>query len=273
MRGVPLPTAADPATIVDTDRYPVHDLDSAEEVIGAASAGLRDKGVAILGGFLRAEALAQIVAESDRLAPQGHAEDVSGSPYLGLPDESFPVGHSRRYASRSALSAVAYDLLPPNSLLRALYEWDVFTNFVSAVLGLSPLYRYADPLGALNVATMYDGDELGWHFDQTDFVVSIALQSSEKGGEFEAAPRVRRDDDERYDDVAAVLRGEADASIETIPMTPGTLMLFEGRYSLHRVTPIHGAVPRHVALLAYDTKPGTDSTDLLKLVRYGRLPA
>jgi hypothetical protein len=31
-------------------------------------------------------------------------------------------------------------------------------------------------------------------------------------------------------------------------------------------------VPRYVALLAYDTEPGTDSSDLLKLVRYGRLP-
>jgi hypothetical protein len=154
-----------------------------------------------------------------------------------------------------------------------LYEWDAFMGFVGAVLDRSPLYRYADPLGALNVATMYDGDELGWHFDQTDFVVSIALQSSEKGGEFEAAPRVRDEHDERYDDVADVLRGDAESMIETVPMMPGTLMLFEGRYSLHRVTPIQGAVPRHVALLAYDTKPGTDSTELLKLVRYGRLPA
>jgi hypothetical protein len=153
-----------------------------------------------------------------------------------------------------------------------LYEWDPLKTFVGTVLDRLPLYRYADPLGALNVATMYEGDELGWHFDLTDFVVSIALQSSDDGGHFEAAPRVRMADDERYDDVAAVLRGEADDRVETIPMTPGTLMLFEGRYSLHRVTPIRGDVPRHVALLAYDTKPGTDSTDLLKLVRYGRLP-
>jgi hypothetical protein len=55
-------------------------------------------------------------------------------------------------------------------------------------------------------------------------------------------------------------------------MRPGTLMLFEGRHSMHRVTPVIGDVPRQVALLAYDTRPGTDSTDLLKLVRYGRLP-
>jgi hypothetical protein len=56
-------------------------------------------------------------------------------------------------------------------------------------------------------------------------------------------------------------------------MTPGTLMLFNGRWSLHRVSRVTGPVPRHVALLAYATKPGTDSNDELKLGRYGRLPA
>jgi hypothetical protein len=49
-------------------------------------------------------------------------------------------------------------------------------------------------------------------------------------------------------------------------------MLFEGRHSMHRVTPIAGGVARLVALLAYDTRPDTDSSELLKLVRYGRLP-
>jgi hypothetical protein len=55
-------------------------------------------------------------------------------------------------------------------------------------------------------------------------------------------------------------------------MTPGTLMLFNGRWSMHRVTTIHGTDSRYVALLAYDTKPGTDSSDELKLSRYGRMP-
>ena len=55
------------------------------------------------------------------------------------------------------------------------------------------------------------------------------------------------------------------------PMTPGTLMLFNGRNSMHQVSRIEGAVPRYVALLSYDTKPGTDSTRTLKLNRYGRL--
>jgi hypothetical protein len=269
---VSVPTAANPATIVDLVRYPIDDVARAANVVEDAAMQLRANGVAILPGFLATPALANIVEEADELAPRGHPEDVPGTVYLGLPDESYPEGHPRRHVSRSALTAVAYDLFPDDSLLRALYEWDPLMEFVGSVLGRLPLYRYADPFGALNVATMHEGDELGWHFDQTDFVVSIALQSSTSGGDFETAPRVRSAYDEHYEQVARVLKGAASELVQTIPMTPGTLMLFEGRYSLHRVTPIHGDVPRHIALLAYDTKPGTDSTDLLKLVRYGRLP-
>ncbi len=172
----------------------------------------------------------------------------------------------------NSLEAVAYDLFPADSRLRALYESDRLLAFVEAVLQRGPLFRYADPFGALNLAVMRDGDELGWHFDQTDFVVSIALQSSESGGDFENAAQLRSADDEREDDVAAVLRGELSERVRVEPMTPGTLMLFNGRWSLHRVTPIVGDTPRYVALLAYDTKAGTDSSELLKLVRYGRVP-
>jgi hypothetical protein len=144
-------------------------------------------------------------------------------------------------------------------------------EFIGAVLGRSPLYRYADHMGALNLAVMIDGDALGWHFDQTDFVVSIALQDAESGGDFESARHIRSDGDERYDDVARVLRGENLDSVELVPMTPGTLMLFAGRNSMHRVTPIAGPLPRYVALLSYDTKPDTVSSDQLRLARYGRI--
>ena len=96
----------------------------------------------------------------------------------------------------------------------------------------------------MNLAVMLEGDALGWHFDQTDFVVSLAIQSSDAGGDFENVQRLRWVDgggiDERYDTVAGVLAGDAPELVTTVPMTPGTLMLFEGRWSLHRVTPSRG---------------------------------
>ena len=269
-----LPTqlsATDPAGMVDTARYPLDHVGAADDWVADARDALYDHGVAILPGFLRAEAVAAICAEAAALEPFGHHSIIQGTPYLGLPDESYPEGHPRRALVDNSLTAIAYDVFPPDSLLRALYEWPVLTDLIRRAVEADQLYHYADPFGALNVAAMSAGDELGWHFDQTDFVVSIALQSSERGGDFETVSRIRNGPDDGAASVAAVLEGDR-TNVTSLPMTPGTLMLFEGRGSLHRVTPIEGDTPRYVALLAYDTVPGTDSTELLKLVRYGRLP-
>ncbi len=109
-----------------------------------------------------------------------------------------------------------------------------------------------------------------WHFDQTDFVVSLALQDADAGGDFEVAPLIRNSGDERYDDVARVLAGDREP-LTVLPMTPGTLLVFAGRNSMHRVTPVRGRTDRLVALFGYDTEPGTMSSELLKAVRYGRV--
>jgi hypothetical protein len=259
---------------IDLARYPLLDLATprGERVVRDAERELARAGMVVLPGFLKDQVLRPLAVECDALAPDGHFSEVQGTPYIDLPDLTQPEGHPRRTLGRTALSAVAYDRFPATSLLRALYEWDPFLEFVRVLLGRERLFRYADPLGALNLAVMRDGDELAWHFDQTDFVVSLAIQSSEAGGDFECVPMIRSADDERYDAVSQVLAGDPDAKPLQVPMTPGTLMLFEGRRSIHRVTPIRGARPRYVALLAYDTKPGTDSSELLKRVRYGRLP-
>ena len=261
-----------PDEIIDLERYPVDALESprTQAVIETARRSLAERGVAILPGFVRAETLAAMSREAEALQPKGHLEDVWGTPYLELPDESFPEGHPRRTPGHSLTWVIAYDLIPAESPLRALYEWDPLMHFVGEILERRPLYRMADRLGALNLAVMPEGHQQAWHYDNADFVVSLAIQASRGGGLFECAPFIRSADSESYDAVARVLRGDARERIEVLPMEPGTLMVFQGRHSIHRVSPVEGDVPRHVALLAYDTRPDADSSDLFKLVRYGR---
>jgi hypothetical protein len=230
---------------------------------------LRATGACEIPKFVRPEALDAFVDDARRLAPLAHPSGGLGTVYLGFPDESFPPDHPRQWLGEYAVGAVAYDLFPADSPIRRLYECPELLRFVAAILGRDEIFRYADPLGALNLAVMGDGDQLQWHFDQTDFVVSLALQDADEGGDFEVAPQIRSADDERYDDVARVLAGTTDRVV-TLPMTPGTLLVFAGRHSLHRVSPIRGTTPRLVALFGYDTQPGTMSSELLKAVRYGR---
>jgi len=254
--------------LIDSGRYDLSD----DALARRALSDFRRDGVCVLPGFLTEAAVEELRAECDRLAPLAHRSSTAASPYLTPIDETFAEGHPRRTVSASSVEVVAYDLFPADSPLRRLYESDALLDFVRRCLGLDVLHRYADPFGALNLAIMREGDRLGWHFDMTDFVVSIAIQSSRTGGDFENAKQIRSAGDERYSDVAAVLADVRPDLVRTEPMAPGTLMLFNGRWSMHRVTEIRGPHARYVALLAYDTAPGTDSSQTLKLSRYGRLP-
>jgi hypothetical protein len=245
------------------------DLDGGYQDIERHQRELRDRGVSVLPGFVGAEVIDAMVLECDALAAEAYHQDVQGTPYLELPADGWPDGHPRVTWARSSVHTIGYDQFPHDSLVRQMYESDELMVFLGRILGREPLYRYADPIGALNLAVMVEGDVLDWHFDQTDFVVSLAIQSSEQGGDFENAAMLRSPDDENYDAVQRILSGERD-SIVVEPMTPGTLMLFEGRHSLHRVTPVEGSTPRYVALFGYDTKPDTVSSELLKQIRYGR---
>jgi hypothetical protein len=267
-------TVIDPAQLVDLERYPLQrpESDAYRRVVARARQELRDRGAAEIEGFVSPVGVAALARDADELAARAHVSGGQGTAYLEFPDFSLPPDHPRLHFADYAVRAVAYDLTPLDSPLRLLYEWDPMKDLIEAVLDRGPIYRYADPFGALNLAVMGEGDQLQWHFDQTDFVVSLAIQSAEHGGDFEVVPRIRSAQDERYDDVAAVLSGDR-TSVETLPMRPGTLLVFEGRHSLHRVSPIEGRRWRHVGLLAYDTEPGTTGSDLLRADRYGRTEA
>ena len=262
---------SDPSDLVDLERYPVLEPGhvTLTDVIERARDQLASIGAAELPGFIHPAGVAALVDDAESLEPVAHVSGGLGTVYLGLPDEDVAADHPRAYLGSYRVGAVAYDLFPATSPMRALFEWEPLRAFVEAILDRGEIHRYADSLGALNLATMGPGDELQWHFDQTDFVVSLAVRSSDRGGDFEVAPLIRTNDDERYDDVAGVLAGDT-ANVMALPMRPGTLLVFEGRNSMHRVTPIAGDTTRLVGLFGYDTKSGTESSQLLKLVRYGR---
>ena len=263
--------AVSPADLIDQSRYPILDLssDAARRLTRDCRAQLDKSGACELPGFLTPDAIALLTREGDELSALAYHSDSIGTPYLEIPDRSLPEDHPRRFVDHTSVGVIAYDQFPSGAALRRLYEWEPLMEFIAAALNKERLYRYADPFGALNLAVMRDGERLHWHFDQTDFVTSIALRPAETGGDFEYVPMIRSADDEDYPRVQRLLLGD-EKEVVRVPMTPGTLLLFEGRHSIHRVTPIRGQTTRLVALLAYDTKPGTRSSKLLQRARYGR---
>ena len=88
------------------------------------------------------------------------------------------------------------------------------TAFIAAVLGKPVLYRSADPLDALEIAIFDEGDELGWHFDNSEFSVTVMYAQSEAGGQFDDYPALRTEHDDNYPGVQDVLLGRADGVIQ-----------------------------------------------------------
>jgi len=262
------------ASLVDAQRYPLERIEAAAcaAIVATARRQIEREGFAEIPQFLSADGLQRCIDDARSLAPLAYVSRGRGTAYLEEPSDAWPRDHARARRDPYAVGVVAYDQFPATSAIRTLYEWPALMRFVAATLGLDAIHHYADPLGALNLAVMNAGDELQWHYDQTDFVVSLALQGAADGGDFEVVPNLRTSADERYDVVRAVLAGER-SRVKRLAMTPGTLLVFAGRNSLHRVSPIGGDVPRLVALFGYDAKAGVRSTPHLQMKRYGRIKA
>lgn len=171
---------------------------------------------------------------------------------------------------RSSKKQIAYDQIPPDSAIRRMYENEATTRFLGGVLDMEELHPLDDPLAALGYAYMERGDTLAWHFDRSEFAVTLMLQAAERGGAFEYVPDVRSDDDERPQLVASVLDGDRSRVISLEP-APGTLTMFRGHRSLHRVSLVEGDRVRVNAVLAYGDRPGMRLNELTQRLFYGRV--
>ena len=115
-----------------------------------------------------------------------------------------------------------------------------------------------------------EGHGFPWHFDTNNFTVTLAIQNGEQGGVFEYAPNLRTAEDECYEAVREVLEARSTA-VRSLPLTPGDLQIFKGRYSLHRVTPVTGQTPRYVGIFSFvETEGMVGSVERTKQL-YGRV--
>jgi hypothetical protein len=245
--------------LVDLERYPLGDDVGFVRVAERCKAQLTESSFASLPGFLRpgvAEAMTREVLDA---IPRAYRREQSFSAYDESTLEQYPPDHIRRRRHESRQFIVATDVLSKAGLLRTLYRNEILTQRIAQMLNEPALFQLADPVMGCTSTVMYERDTHGWHFDLNDFVVSILLQAPEAGGTFDFVPNIRQDGDENYAAVTAAIDGPS-PSVRSIKVEAGTLLLFCGRRALHRVPPVLGRVPRVIALLSYDRKPG---------VRYG----
>jgi alkylated DNA repair dioxygenase AlkB len=265
-------TGLRPEDLIDLARYPLHEAEGAGYLglLRAAQGRLAEDGALVLPGFVTPAAVAAMVREAEALLPRAYYCAQDHNPYLVADDPDLPPAHPRNRPQTSDKGCIAHDLFAEDSALRALYDWPPLRAFIAAVQGVARLYPYEDPLASLNLNVFAPGQQLGWHFDNADFVTTLMLRPAEAGGVYEYAPGLRNPEDANYDAVARVLDGER-AGVRVLDMDPGALVLFRGRYALHRVTPVEGTRPRLLAILSYDPEPGKMLTEHTRALFYGRV--
>lgn len=267
----PAATIANYADVADLTRYPIHDLGgpAGQALVQACRADLAAKGACCLPGFITPDAVRAMVNLTGQLTGRAWVSDQTHTIYFDPPDPAVPACHPQARQWRSAKRGIAYDYIPADAPIRRLYESDDLTRFVAAVLSKQTLYRSADRLDALQITLFSEGDELGWHFDRSEFSITVVYQQSAAGGHFDYHPGLRSEDDENYPGVQGVLHGDT-CGLTRLPSAPGTLALFRGQHALHHVTPIQGPIPRINSVLTYGEHPDMRLNDLTSQLFYGR---
>lgn len=139
------------------------------------------------------------------------------------------------------------------------------------MLGETAVHPYADRLSSINLYYAHTGPELGWHFDNSQFAITLLIQKPRAGGVFEYVGGLRDADrgDMNYEGVRRALDGEM--PVQQLAIDEGDLVLFPGRNAMHRVTPTEGPVTRMLAVLAYNGQPGVALSESARMTFYGRL--
>ena len=257
--------------IVDPERYPIGEPSDprTEALIEEAAERFRTDGVCLFPEFLKPGAVEAMAREVEMLSPEAFRCDDRHNAYLEADDGAFPEGHPRRQLQHTRLDVLGCDQLSAAGALWTLFRWDGLSDFLRRILGLDRLFRFEDPVGAITVNVMRDGDGHGWHYDEAQFTVSVMLQASLRGGEFEYVPGLRGESFDDYDGLKRVLAGDR-SKVSTIPITPGALMLFSGRHLLHRVSNVGGSRTRHIVTFSYRDRPGMMNSPEVRMLFFGR---
>lgn len=264
------PSSHKATSLVDLHRYPITTIDSGagESLAQKCKREYQETGLCMLPGFIKPEALEHLAAESEAMKSDAYFCKSTHNAYLSDEPNTGTSSASANRQEQTFVGSVPYDRISEESLLNQLYLWDPLKNFIGYVLGKQSFHRFADPFGACSINVFVDGGEHGWHFDESEYTVTLMLQKPEIGGSFEYVPRIRGLADEE-EIVASVLDGKRERVFE-LPFTAGTLLIFGGRQTLHRVTRVAGNKARLVPVLCYSEAPDVVNSESVRKLFWGR---
>lgn len=256
---------------LDLDSYPIDQAGSESylALVKRCQQSLVDIGMFNLDGLLRADACEKAVAEISpvmQAASFTHRREHNIYFLKNVP-ELDPDHPALRRIETINHTVCADQIL--DSIVVKVYEYQPLIQFIADVMQKPQLFTMPDPLARVNVMAYRDGEALNWHFDRSEFTTTLLLQNPDAGGLFEYRSDLRTDTNPNYDGVARLL-DNADPNKHQIQACAGTLNVFRGKNTAHRVTPIEGNRERIVTVYSYYEQPGRFFSDEELLGFFGR---
>ena len=254
--------------IVNLEKHPINKLN---EYVDNCRHKLNKDHILILDNFLTLDSLKNIEIEAEMLKNKAYYCSQLHTILLNKKDKNLDHKDPCNIEVKSDKGCVPHDLIPINSYLNILYNSNEFRNFIKSILNLKNIYPYKDTLSSINYNYYNKNQQLGWHFDNASFAITLMISSPTKGGIFQFFTH-GRDYENNYIDKGLIKNVlEEKVKINKLKVNPGTLVFFFGRNYLHRVTPIKSEKGRILVTLNYNSEEGVSLSKNARKTFFGRL--
>lgn len=258
--------------LLDLDRYPLDQPESEfyKALVRRCQADLVENGMFNLDGLLCLDACQKAVEEITPIMQAASFTHRRKHNIYFLKDvPELDPDHPALHQVETINHTVCADQILDSIVVR-VYEFPPLIRFIADVMQKPQLFTMPDPLARVNVMAYRDGEALNWHFDRSEFTTTLLLQNPEAGGVFEYRSDLRSDSSPNYDGVARLLNNE-DPKRKSTQVSAGTLTVFRGQNTAHRVTPIKGIKERIVTVYSYYEQPDRYFSDEELLGFFGRI--
>ena len=254
-------------SIVDFERHPINN----NHYIQKCNSIIKQNSLLILENFLSKDSLEKILKETKTLEEKAFYCEQKHTILLTKQSNDLDISDPINRLMISDKGCVPHDLISKKSDLNLLYSSNTFKEFLKYVLDLDEIFPYADNLSSINLNYYQKGQQLGWHFDNASFAITLMIQASPLGGEFEYISEGRDSNNEYIDKklISSIIEGEKKPN--KLNVSDGTLILFYGRNYLHRVTPVESDIPRILITLNYNQEENIELSENARLTFFGRV--
>ncbi len=257
---------ADPVFRILSPRYSTDVFPNDAEKLGDE---LNREGILVFNDFLSPQAVKRLQQEAALLKPGAFRSSSAYNLYIAPNDPAFAPDSARNRQFQTTKGCIPDDKVPADSLLRSIYDSLAFRDFLCRMLKVEALYPYADPLSSININYYDPGDALEWHFDNADFAITLLVKKCVKGGVYQyfTDMRLKPDGTEDYETARKCIDGELKPKVQAVD--EGSLMIFRGNRSLHRVTKVEEG-ERVLVTFNFNTKPDVSLSEKSRQTFFGR---